>query len=431
LAELYGAQLRSSVRERLQGPALAHLSGGMDSTAVALLGGEMVRSGQVAGPLHSLSLVYDRLPKLARERPFLESVLGRVTGLEVHRLAADDLLDFDAFADAPPHDEPYPGLWRLQMDRATVDCTRAVGAGTMLTGIGADEVLDVQPFHLADLLRRGRLLKAWREAGRWARALNSSKWTILCTFGVGALGWGCLSAWMGRRLGSLDEQGDSGVPPWIRPEFARDVGLQQRARAVRRQVFRRCSPTALSLALHSLESEAGDPVRWSVAAPQGIAVAHPFLDPRLLTLGLSIRTRLRPEPGRMKPLLADALRGVLPPEILGRRGKGHFDEVYYLGLARNLGRLEKLVRTAPVDHLGLFDKEALARQLEEASLAGANARKLFPLDLSLCLLQWLARHEEWHRAPAPPREVIAWGGVRPAGEVPGERGGCRLQESVR
>jgi len=51
-----------------------------------------------------------------------------------------------------------------------------------------------------------------------------------------------------------------------------------------------------------------------------------------------------------------------PPE------QGHFDELYYRGLGRNLHRLEKLVREAPIDDLAVFDRRALLRHLEEASL---------------------------------------------------------------
>ena len=35
----------------------------------------------------------------------------------------------------------------------------------MLAGLGQEEIHDIQPYFLADLLRRGRFFKAWREAG--------------------------------------------------------------------------------------------------------------------------------------------------------------------------------------------------------------------------------------------------------------------------
>ena len=65
-------------------------------------------------------------------------------------------------------------------------------------------------------------------------------------------------------------------------------------------------------------------------------LTHPFLDPRVFSLGLGTLSRVRPQPGAQKPILAAAMRGILPECILNRPGKGHFNEAYYMGLSRNL-----------------------------------------------------------------------------------------------
>jgi asparagine synthase (glutamine-hydrolysing) len=95
--------------------------------------------------------------------------------------------------------------------------------------------------------------------------------------------------------------------------------------------------------------------RWSVAAPQGVFVANPFLDARVLRFGLGVHDRLTPEPGRMKPILAEAMRDTLPDNIRTRRRKGQFNEVYYLGLARNQHKLEAMIWQTPLEDLGIFD----------------------------------------------------------------------------
>ena len=141
----------------------------MDSTAITMLAANTVAIKPGTPPLHTLSLVYQRLPKLARERPYVEAILARDHGFVAHRLLGDDLLDFDAFADPPPHDEPYSALWRMSMDRMLLKAAVELGADTVLTGCGADELLDGKPYHFADLLRRGRFLAAWKEASRSGR----------------------------------------------------------------------------------------------------------------------------------------------------------------------------------------------------------------------------------------------------------------------
>ena len=424
----YVEALRTAVRERLRGRTSAQLSGGMDSTSVALLARELIGAGAAEGPLHTLSLVYERLPQLARERPYIEKVLQGRQDIVAHRIPADDLLHYDAFAKAPPHDEPYSGLWALQMDLPMVAATAQAGAATMLTGHGADEIHDVQPYFLADLLRRGRFFKAWREAGRWARARNGSRWEVLKGFGLAALGWPWLSGGLQRNPTRLKTQNEYSVPPWVLPAFARDFELHRRAADNVRQTYRQCPKTTLSVTLWGLRSRPGDVLRWSVAAPLGIVITHPFLDSRLLALGLGIQLRLRPEPGRKKPVLAEAMRGILPEEIWGRRAKGCFDEIYYLGLARNLPYLEAMIQNAPLEPLGMFDKGILTRQLEEASLGGANCRQLHRLDITLSLIKWLCMQEKGQCAPLPPTEVIGvWSpedaedGLPSRAPLPGER----------
>lgn len=398
--------LRTAVRERLRGRTSAQLSGGMDSTSVALLARELIGAGAAEGPLHILSLVYERLPQLARERPYIEKGLQGKEDAVAHRIPADDLLHYDAFANAPPLDEPYPGLWALQMDLPMVAATAEAGAATMLTGHGADEIHDVQPYFLADLLRRGRFFRAWAEAGHWARARNGNRWEVLKTFGLAGLGWRWLSGGLWRNPAGLNAQDEYTVPPWVVPSFAHDYQLRQRAMDNYRKTYRQGPNTTLSVTLSGLTNRAGDVLRWSVAAPLGIVIAHPFLDRRLLALGLGIQMRLRPEPGRKKPVLAEAMGGILPDEIAGRRAKGCFDEVYYLGLARNLPYLEAMVQNAPLGALGMFDKNILIPQIEEASLGGAKANQLHRLDITLSLIKWLGMQEEGRRAPRPPAEVI-------------------------
>jgi asparagine synthase (glutamine-hydrolysing) len=395
LGAQYLDRLRSAVRERLRGPTACHVSGGMDSTGVALVARDCLQGSQ---PVHALSMVYEKLPGLARETPYLESVLG-ARGLTPHRIAGDACLDFDSFATAPVHDEPCPWLWRLGMERAlTAEAARA-GAATILSGLGADEMLDMRPYHLTDLLRRGRLWTAWSEAARWAGAGNSSVWKFLRQYGFDHLAptWmrAGLGTWWRRGYASWRGQSEWTIAPWVAPDFAQRFGLRERARSNIRRTFPAGQPVALSLALAAIRAHSGDFSRWYLSAPQGMVLSHPYLDPRVLSLGLGIQTRVRPQPGGQKPILAAALRGILPERILSRPGKGHFNEVYYVGLSRNLQSLEALIQQAPIDELGLFDKSVLLDCLQQAALGNAaNVHSLTRLNSTLCFLKWLTLQEQ-------------------------------------
>jgi asparagine synthase (glutamine-hydrolysing) len=108
----------------------------------------------------------------------------------------------------------------------------------------------------------------------------------------------------------------------------------------------------------------------------------------------------------MKPVLAEAMRDLLPECIRNRRYKGHFNEVYYLGLARNVPSLERMIREAPLDDLEMFDTGNLIQSLQEASFAGVNPRQLQRLDFTLALIKWLGMHEAWQRTQEPATQTI-------------------------
>ncbi len=412
VAEQYRPLLRAAVQERLVGRTLAHLSGGMDSTSVALIARDLVHAGRGEAPLHTLSLVYQHLSGLARERPYIEGVLQSEQEIVAHRLPADDLLDFDSFLDAPPHEEPYANLWRLAMDRATVEVAATVGAVTMLTGLGADEIHNVHPYYLTDLLRQGHILKVWQEASRWAQAYNCSPWAIVQPFALAPLAprWqlksGLGRTWDRRGHGRLNTQDDYTIPPWIVPDFARRYALESHAVANAQRMYRLCHQTGLSITLSTLMHRPGDVLRWSVASPLGIAIAHPFLDVRLLSFGLGMQLRIQPEPGSMKPVLAQAMRDILPANIRERRRKGHFNEIFYLGLSRNRPYLETMLRQAPQETWEIFNKDLLLQCLQEASLAGTNPRQLQRLNYTLSLIKWLSMQSHWLQTEQRPTQSI-------------------------
>jgi asparagine synthase (glutamine-hydrolysing) len=400
LGEQYLGRLRAAVRTRLRGRSAAHVSGGMDSTGIALVARDCLDGRE---PLHALSLVYDRLPHLARERPYLESAL-RQPGLAPHRISGDELLDFGSFDTAPDHDEPFPWLFRLGIEDAMTAVAAREGVATIMTGLGSDEMLDWQPFHLADLLRAGRLWAAWSEASLWASADDCNIWRLLGPLGIANL----QPAWM--RMGFANwlrggyaprgRPSEWTIAPWIAPDFARRLNLRGRILANFRRIHHACRPVALSLALWSVRQSCHDFTRWYLAAPHGIMLSHPFRDPRVLALGLGIKSRVRPQPGAQKPILAAAMRGTLPDCILKRPDKGHFNELYYQGLSRNLPRLEALIEETPLTDLGFIEKAPLLDCLQRAALGNATgAPALAPMDRTLSLLLWLSRqHDGGERA---------------------------------
>lgn len=392
LGEEYESLLRAAVRQRLHGTVAAHLSGGMDSTAVTLLAQQENRS-----PLHAISLVYSQ-SDLSNESAYLDSVLRDHPDLNCHKVLADEIQDFDGFVETSPHDEPYAGLWRFAMDRASVQAAIDCGAKSLLTGIGADEMLVPSPLGIADCLSRGNLWGAWKEATRWAAATNCSPWLFLRHSGVNAACPAPLMAgfraWFSGGYRPWNQQSDWTIAPWINHSFSRQYGLQGHSAENARRLYGRCRPKAVSLALAAIESRTGDVDRWLLGAPSGLSISHPFLDPRVLSFGLKLQL-LRLDPSQQKPVLAQATRNILPQEILRRRSKGDFSSVYFRGLVRNLPHLQHLVATSPLCD-SVIDRKQLLDCLQQAALgASAKIGATHRLNTTLCLLRWYAGQAEW------------------------------------
>lgn len=399
LAEQFSACLRLAVAERLRGRVAAHLSGGMDSTSVALLARDELRASGRAEKLHALSLVYELGPVLARETPYIDATLEGQDGIEVHRILGDHFVQFESFGCPPVLDEPTPALLSMGVNRAMVDIAASSGVDTILTGIGGDDVADVRPHHIGDLLRKGRMWAAWREAGRWGHATNNSAWLFFRLYGLAHLVppslKGGLSAWIHRGEVEWERQAEGTIPPWISHTFATRHDLYSRGCRHIRCMRSMAPQLGVSLLIAAIRGYAGEANRRYIGAPHGILITHPFLDPRVLCLAIGIHARFRQPAGQMKPLLAQAMRDVLPKVILDRRRKGHGNESYYSGLVRYSEMLERLITEAPVDHLGLLDRSVLRQCLRRMTLGvPCPATAVLRLDLTLSLLRWMTAQAE-------------------------------------
>lgn len=392
IAEQVDAALRAAIRERMHGRVASHFSGGMDSTAIALVARD--ERADRTEPVHALSFVYDRLATLREETPYIQSALQGQAGLVHHPVPADDLLAFDSFGRDLPMDEPFPGLRNLDRDRPVYAVADEARVNALLTGEGGDDLFEHPPFHIADLIRSGRLLPAWRESRRSARAYNTDAWRIFWQFGAEHLVPTGLRSGLRSLLqrGRVDwrAQGTGTVAPWISADFARRHDMRERSLRQTKWLNSSGGSLGMSAALAGIQCRVGDRRRWTLAAPLGMTLSHPFLDPRLLRLGLGIRQRYRQEPGQQKPILAHAMRNVLPPEILKRRAKGSFNEVYYRGLVRNRPLIERIIRESPVGELGMMDQEMLIECVRQTSLGVAfSVGGSQQMEQSLSLAQWL------------------------------------------
>lgn len=307
------AAIRVAVADAVCGNELtgAHLSGGVDSSTVAVLadqelrrlGGQLARGYSWAPPSGELALLDED------ERPRAQSVAAAI-GVPLTFVASspDDLARVDALREAL-----QPTMMQLHEGRVLRDASER-GLRVLLTGWGGDEVVSFNGRGwISGLLRAGlpreAVRDAWRMAvGHGARGPRRLTGTAGFLWREGAVPLLPDRVWVG--LGFARRQGRRvGVEPHDRAQRAarRVSALNGRERpgvhACQVALIERGHLTA------RIESWAwtGDRV--------GIAYRYPLLDRRVLDLCLALPERLWWHEGERRWLFRRVADGILPEGV--------------------------------------------------------------------------------------------------------------------
>lgn len=408
IVERYRDLLTAAVHQRMRGRIGTHYSGGMDSTAVGLIAN--LKLAGTSDPLRTYTLTYDNLPGQRQEAAYIEAARQAAQGAIHASLPGDEWYDFQDFDNDIYQDEPCGTVWQSTMSIRTVKRAADDGIKTLFTGLGGEEFVALSPYYVADLMKRGRFADAISESRRMAHAYNRSRWYYIRN-GISTL----MTPWALslRMAGSSQrehlpwaQQTEFTLAPWIRPDFAREHRLIHKMYRNKVQMTSGGATPTLSLLQFVLRYRPGETLRWTLGTSSGVFTAHPYRDVRLIRFCLNVFEQLPPILDRQKPLLADAMAGIIPDAIRLRRDKGNFDAAVFRGLASNVGTIETIVRDSGIDSLGIFDCDSLVDCLHQ-SAAGVEPRGSKSLRLSLYLAKWLAldKHVGAHRLPR--RQVYA------------------------
>ena len=166
IAARYGELLDAAVAQRRGGP-----DGGAPFRRHGFDGGRPLaaRQAHAAGeePVHGLALVYERQNVLSpRGLTSSRSTAVRACNCNGFR-AKSASISMPTTTTSDP-DEPVLSLYQSAMCHALLKRAAEIGARTLMTGFGADELVGLPPFPLYDHLRTGRWFTAWREASALA-----------------------------------------------------------------------------------------------------------------------------------------------------------------------------------------------------------------------------------------------------------------------
>lgn len=120
-----------------------------------------------------------------------------------------------------------------------------------------------------------------------------------------------------------------------------------------------------------------------------IELLHPLLDHRMIEFAASLPTWQTHHGGERKILVREALRGILPTDVVDLRGKIYPSAICHRGLReREKDRVWELLTDMRLADLGLVDQSRL-RKTYEAYLEGADGTNFwYPLSAEAWLREY-------------------------------------------
>jgi asparagine synthase (glutamine-hydrolysing) len=352
--------LSAAVETRVRGRKLVSCDlGGVDSTAVcsvASRGEAQVVAFTAASP-----------DPLADDVAWAARTVASLGTVEHHIIPAEEMpLVYHGLAALDEQlDEPCNATVDRNRGLVVVRQAAARGSGLHLTGIGGDELLYGSLAHLHGLLRTEprtamRHLRGFAAKYRWPRRQMLRQLWDNSPYHM----------WLARVADTLTTPPPSPqeplldwgfsprLPPWATPAAvqavrelihveARDVQPLARLRGQQRELE---TMRYLSRITRQLDQ---------MAAREGVTFAAPYYDDRVIEAGLAVRPGERITPWRYKPLIVEAMRGIVPEQSLGRQTKANGSCDAAPGLRRHRAELLALWEDSRLARLGLIDAEAL------------------------------------------------------------------------
>jgi asparagine synthase (glutamine-hydrolysing) len=222
-----------------------------------------------------------------------------------------DTLDFQARWQVPPV-SPTLGF-QVAMQRFA----SSVGSTIVLDGEGGDELFGLRPYLLADVLCRGRAIKAWRLAHDFADDPGTAR-RALALFGV-----------RGAVPARLHRLRPARRPAWLRDDVDFELPADTTSYAWKSLRGPRWQAEARDQLTAARERMgAHDHLRRRSAMAGSVAV-HPFLqDLDLIELALQLPPEHGFSAGYDRPALRDAMRGELPEAVRLRTEKSYFNHLF-------------------------------------------------------------------------------------------------------
>jgi asparagine synthase (glutamine-hydrolysing) len=381
--EQFRAVFFQAIERRLRSdtPVLAELSGGRDSSSIVCVADEIMARGEAEMPRLDTISYYDDSEPNWNERPYfglIEKKRGRMGWHVDVSLSEPDGFPNCALThfDCPlVPTSAFSSYVVSQLQRGIA----SNGYRVLLSGVGGDEVMGGAPIptpEFQDALAGAqfgalaRLLKAW--------AIQKRKPWFHLVFEAGA-------GFLPPRLVGVPQRMRPAA--WLRSDFTRHYWIALAGYPARVRLF---DPLpSFQDSINTLNN-----VRRHLAAkllPPDIThdTAYPYLDRTLLEFMYAIPRMQLVRPAQRRSLMRRALTGVVPPEILDRKGKAFVERAPLMKMSSHWPTLISARQGLLLESLGIVDSERLLQFLKKARYG----KELYwaPLIRAMSIENWLRK----------------------------------------
>jgi len=393
--------LTDSVKARIAGGGIisADLSGGMDSTSLCFLAAsqaaDLLTVRRVEADPGSDDDLWAR--RAGKELPGAEHLV-----FGYHEAP----LIYAKIANAEGNPEgPYRWVRSRGRHVHLAGLLAERGCRLHLAGHGGDELFGAFPSYLHAIVRSNPLIAA-RHARGYRALRRWPAWHTLRALNDGAT----FTEWLTAVAGRLTAPPLASTTPYFgwgwpirMPPWASSAAVEATSSLLRNKAAEIPAPLAGSRAQHEVLQQIracgrtmSQVATLVVDRGAGVQLAAPYLDDRVIEAALAVQLHERMTPWQYKPLLAAAMRGVVPDEILGRTTKGDFTADVYAGLKRHRAALLELFADSALAQRGRIDGDAL-----HAAIVGVHLTftTLIPLEQTVACEIWLRAVDRASRHP--------------------------------
>ncbi|MEW1631942.1 asparagine synthase-related protein [Streptomyces sp. NPDC089173] len=367
-ARRLGEAVAASVRAHVGGldRISCELSGGLDSTTLAF-------AARAAGPAELSLLTVAARDRYSEDETWARRAVEEAGGSAATSTLAHHIIPADqgpyfyadlAATSAELNDEPLPVAPGRARAHLLLSRAHATGSRYHLTGYGGDELFLGLPHAYQDLFH-GNPLTAWNHLSGLRHQLG---WPLLPTLKA-LLNRSTFPRWLAGAV-TTEPQPVTRTPllswgvrqslrPWftdhanalITEEFG--AAAAEQAEPIDRWRGRHVDIDAVRMGARHFQA------MEDIGMTIGLPVAAPFYDDRILEATLAVRLADRISPWRYKPLLVEAMRGVVPDALLARTTKDHMSSDEHQGLRQHAPELADLWTGSRLADRGLVDARHL------------------------------------------------------------------------